>query len=59
VIKQTTQNELPPGFQSAEFLVRHGFIDRVVPRLLLRRELSLLLEYFSRSCRCVREAGAV
>ncbi len=59
VIKQTTQSELPPGFQSAEFLVRHGFIDRVVPRSMLRRELSLLLEYFSRSCRCVREAGAV
>jgi acetyl-CoA carboxylase carboxyl transferase subunit beta len=59
VIKQTTQSELPPGFQSAEFLVRHGFIDRVVSRTLLRRELSLLLEYFSACCRCVGEAGAV
>jgi acetyl-CoA carboxylase carboxyl transferase subunit beta len=47
VIKQTTQSELPSGFQSAEFLVRHGFIDRVVSRGVLRRELSLLLEYFS------------
>lgn len=47
VIKQTTQSELPPGFQSAEFLLRHGFIDRVVPRTALRRELSLLLEYLA------------
>ncbi len=47
VVKQTTQSELPPGFQTAEFLVRHGFIDRVVSRANLRRELSLFLEYFS------------
>jgi len=59
VIKQTIQSELPPGFQSAEFLVRHGFIDRVVPRPELRHELSLLLEYFAGSCRCVTPAGAV
>jgi acetyl-CoA carboxylase carboxyl transferase subunit beta len=59
VIKQTTQSELPNGFQSAEFLVRHGFIDRVVSRSMLRRELSLLLEYFSGACRCARPAGAV
>ncbi|NLF18346.1 MAG: acetyl-CoA carboxylase carboxyltransferase subunit beta [Lentisphaerae bacterium] len=59
VIKQTTQSELPPGFQSAEFLQRHGFIDRVVHRSKLRRELALLLEYFSGSGRCQAEAGAV
>jgi acetyl-CoA carboxylase carboxyl transferase subunit beta len=45
VIKQTTQSELPPGFQSAEFLQQHGFIDRVIPRNRLRNELSLLLGY--------------
>ena len=45
VIKQTTQSELPEGFQTAEFLQRHGFIDRVVRRHDLRRELSLLMEY--------------
>lgn len=59
VIKQTTQSELPPGFQSAEFLLKHGFIDRVVPRWELRRELSLLLEYFSEACRCAPGAAAV
>jgi len=52
VIKATTQSELPPGFQTAEFLLERGFIDRVVSRLELRRELSLLLEYFSGSSRC-------
>ena len=47
VIKQTTQAELPEGFQRAEFLVQHGFIDRIVPRDRLRHELSLLLDYLT------------
>ena len=50
VIKQTTQSELPDGFQTAEFLVKHGFIDRVIHRLVLRQELSLLLDYFAGAC---------
>ncbi len=59
VIKQTTQSELPPGFQTAEFLMEHGFIDRVVPRTELRRELSLLLAYFSGALRCDNATAAV
>ena len=59
VIKQTTQSELPPGFQTAEFLMEHGFIDRVVPRHDLRNELSLLLEYFSGASRCAEGTRAV
>ncbi len=47
VIKQTTQSELPPGFQTAEFLMEHGFIDRVIPRHKLKHELTLLLEYLA------------
>jgi len=47
VIKQTTQSELPAGFQTAEFLVEHGLIDRIIPRANLRKELSLLLQYFA------------
>jgi len=47
VIKQTTQSELPDGFQSSEFLVDHGFIDRIIPREELRQELSLLLDYLT------------
>jgi len=52
VIKQTTQAELPPGFQTAEFLLARGFIDRVALRQELRRELSLLLGYFSAAVSC-------
>lgn len=41
----TTGDELPEGFQRAEFLYRHGFIDQVVPRGELRDRLALLLHY--------------
>ena len=39
----TTGDELPEGFQRAEFLFRHGFVDQVVPRAELRERLALLL----------------
>ncbi len=39
----TIAQELPEGFQRAEFLYRHGFIDRVVPRPALRDELAAIL----------------
>jgi acetyl-CoA carboxylase carboxyl transferase subunit beta len=41
----TISQELPPGFQRAEFLFEHGFVDRVVHRTELRSEISLLLRY--------------
>ncbi len=47
VIRETTNSELPEGFQTAEFLLSKGLIDRVIPRNNLRREVSLLLEYLS------------
>ena len=47
VIQETTNAKLPPGFQTAEFLLEKGLIDRVVERKKQRRELSLLLEIFS------------
>ena len=43
----TIAQELPPGFQRAEFLYRHGFVDRVVPRAELRAELVALLAYLA------------
>jgi len=43
----TIGQELPPGFQRSEFLFRHGFVDRVVQRPNLRRELGQLLRYLS------------
>jgi acetyl-CoA carboxylase carboxyl transferase subunit beta len=39
----TIAEELPPGFQRSEFLLRHGFIDRIVARADLRDELVAIL----------------
>lgn len=44
VIEQTIKQSLPEGFQSAEFLLEHGFIDAVVPREKLRETLAKLLQ---------------
>src|SRR5262249_50904211 len=43
VIAQTIGEELPPGFQTAEFLLERGFIDQVCPRSAVRGRLSRLL----------------
>jgi acetyl-CoA carboxylase carboxyl transferase subunit beta len=45
VIKDTTQAELPPGFQTAEFLQKHGLIDAIVPRLEMKARLITYLDY--------------
>jgi len=45
VIKDTTQAELPPGFQTAEFLLEHGLIDAIVPRNELKSRLCYYLDY--------------
>jgi acetyl-CoA carboxylase carboxyl transferase subunit beta len=61
VIEQTINQELPPGFQRAEFLLEHGMIDMIVPRTELRERLSTLVSYFydSGSLRSrVEESGA-
>jgi acetyl-CoA carboxylase carboxyl transferase subunit beta len=47
VIQQTIGQELPPGFQSSEFFLEHGFLDMIVDRKDLRKTLSLLLRYFT------------
>lgn len=43
VIEQTTKKTLPKGFQKAEFLLKHGFVDAVVPRGQQRTVISELL----------------
>lgn len=48
VIQETTNSKLPEGFQTAEFLVEKGLIDRVVERKNFRKEFSLLLEIFKK-----------
>jgi acetyl-CoA carboxylase carboxyl transferase subunit beta len=45
VIKDTTQAELPPGFQTAEFLLDHGLIDSIVPRQEMKDRLASYLEF--------------
>jgi acetyl-CoA carboxylase carboxyl transferase subunit beta len=45
VIQETIRSELPPGFQRSEFLLQKGFVDRIVHRLEMRREIARILEY--------------
>ncbi len=45
VIRETTHQDLPPNFQTAEFLEEHGLIDRIVHRKKLRETLSNLISY--------------
>ncbi len=45
VIKDTTQAELPPGFQTAEFLLDHGLIDAIVSRLVMKQQLGAYLDF--------------
>jgi len=47
VIKQTIGAELPEGFQTAEFLLEHGFLDMVVKRTELKYRVGRTLKYFS------------
>lgn len=44
VIEQTIRQKLPEGFQRAEFLLEHGFIDKIVKRTELRKTLELLIQ---------------
>ncbi len=43
VIKDTTKQTLPAGFQTAEFLLKHGLVDQIVNRLEMRERLHALL----------------
>jgi acetyl-CoA carboxylase carboxyl transferase subunit beta len=49
VIRQTIGEDLPEGFQRAEFVLEKGFVDRIVHRKQMRDEVSRLLEFFWRS----------
>lgn len=44
VIRETVGKELPKGFQTAEFLLAHGFLDMIVDRRKLKETLALLLK---------------
>jgi acetyl-CoA carboxylase carboxyl transferase subunit beta len=47
VIEQTIKQQLPEGFQRAEFQVEHGMVDMVVPRKELRPTLAKVLRFFA------------
>jgi acetyl-CoA carboxylase carboxyl transferase subunit beta len=48
VIKATVKQTMPEGFQTSEFLLKHGFVDRIVSRPELRTEISRLIDYCAR-----------
>ena len=47
VIEQTIRQKLPEGFQRAEFLLKHGMLDAVVPRLELKAYIARALKFFA------------
>jgi acetyl-CoA carboxylase carboxyl transferase subunit beta len=46
VIEQTIRQKLPEGFQRSEFLLKHGMLDAVVPRLELKEYVATALRFF-------------
>jgi acetyl-CoA carboxylase carboxyl transferase subunit beta len=44
VIKETTQQDLPAGFQTSEFLLEHGLVDLIVPRIEMRDRMINLIK---------------
>lgn len=51
VIKETTQQDLPEGFQTSEFLLEHGLIDLIIPRQEMRDRIINLLKLLYRPSR--------
>lgn len=49
VIEQTIRQTLPEGFQRSEFLLRHGMVDRIIPRAEMKGELRRTLSFLERS----------
>ncbi len=45
VVKETTHADLPPGFQTAEFMMKHGLVDMIVERKDMRATLARVLRY--------------
>jgi len=49
VIEQTINQKLPDGFQRSEFLLEHGLIDKIVPRVMIRDTLTNILKLHIKS----------
>jgi len=56
VIQDTIREQLPEGFQRAEYLLKHGMIDMVVHRRDLKATLASILDYMQRDARAGRAA---
>jgi acetyl-CoA carboxylase carboxyl transferase subunit beta len=48
VVKETIGKDLPKGFQTAEFVLEHGFLDKIIPRTELKQKLTQILEFFEK-----------
>lgn len=59
VVKEATGKDLPEGFQRAEFLVEHGFVDLIVNRKELKDTLSRLLMFFENKTNTNFDLGQV
>lgn len=57
VIEQTIRKKLPQGFQTAEFLLEHGFVDLIVPREEQKEAFALLLEIHTGGIKSTDEGG--
>jgi len=57
VIRQTIGEDLPPGFQRAEFVLEKGFVDRIIHRKQMRDEVGHLLWFLWHSTRGFAPAG--
>jgi acetyl-CoA carboxylase carboxyl transferase subunit beta len=57
VIKETTKAELPPGFQTAEFLLDRGLIDAIIPRKEMKRRLIEYLDFMMAGQKAAAVAG--
>jgi len=52
VIEETIREQLPEGFQRSEFLLEHGFVDIVTPRLEMKDTIARLLDYMCGEIAC-------
>ena len=44
VVKDTKGKELPPGFQRSEFVLEHGFLDKIIERKNLKKQINLYID---------------
>jgi len=44
VVKDTTGKDLPEGFQRSEFVMEHGFLDKIVERKNLKKQINLYID---------------